>query len=144
MDGRISATDAALDELRSLERRHGPLMLFLSGGCCEGSSPQCLLRGELLLGPNDLDLGEVDGTPVHIDAEQYRRWNEPTLVVDVADGAADTMSLEGLDGIHFLLVRPPSSPGKSGSRRYCEATPPVRTEEASPSGEAAPAQPRRT
>ena len=106
MEGRISATDAALDELRSLGRRHGPLMLFQSGGCCEGSSPQCVQWGELLLGPNDLHLGDVDGTPVYIDAEMYRRWNEPRLLVDVAEGAADTMSLEGLDGVHFFLAQP--------------------------------------
>ena len=35
----ISATDAALAELASLRERFGPVMLFQSGGCFDGSSP---------------------------------------------------------------------------------------------------------
>jgi uncharacterized protein (DUF779 family) len=50
--------------------------------------------GELLLGPNDLLLGEVDGCPFHIDAEQYERWNKPVLVLDVAPGSGSGMSLQ--------------------------------------------------
>ncbi len=77
-DAELSATDAALAELARLRERHGPLMLFQSGGCCDGSSPLCLHEGELLLGPNDLLLGEVGGVPFYIDAEQYERWQSPT------------------------------------------------------------------
>jgi uncharacterized protein len=98
----LSATDAALAELASLRERHGPLMLFQSGGCCEGSSPLCLQSGELLLGPGDVLLGHVDGTPLYIDADQYARWNRPVLELDLLPGAADTFSLEGLDGVHFV------------------------------------------
>ena len=108
MEGRISATAAALGELASLRERHGPLMLFQSGGCCEGSSPLCLHEGELLLGPNDLILGKLAGVPFSIDAEQYKRWNEPELVLDLAGGASDTFSLEGLDGVHFILAASPA------------------------------------
>ena len=57
----VVATDAALAELARLEAKHGPLMLVQSGGCCDGSSPFCLRDGELLLGPDDLLLGEVGG-----------------------------------------------------------------------------------
>jgi len=84
-------------------------MLFLSGGCCEGSSPLCLHAGELLLGPNDRLLGHVDGIPFYVDADQYRRFGEPKLVLDVADGPSDTLSLEGPDGIHFLARTPPAA-----------------------------------
>jgi uncharacterized protein (DUF779 family) len=99
---RISATAAALAELGSLRERHGRLMLVQSGGCCEGSSPLCLHEGELLLRPDDLLLGEIDGTPFYVDREQYERWREPMLLLDLADGASDTLSLEGLDGLHFV------------------------------------------
>ena len=63
----ISATEPAFAELASLRERYGPLMLFQSGGCCDGSSPLCLHEGELLVGPNDLLLGEIGGTPFYID-----------------------------------------------------------------------------
>jgi uncharacterized protein (DUF779 family) len=81
-------------------------MFFLSGGCCDGSSPTCLPEGELLLGPGDLLLGEVDGCPFLVDAEQYERWNRPALVLDVAPGGGSGMSLEEAHGVHFTLVAP--------------------------------------
>ena len=98
----IDATPAALAELARLRERHGPLMLFQSGGCCDGSSPLCLHEGELLVGPNDLELGEVGGVPFFIDAEQYERWNRPSFLLDVAPGTPDAFTLEGRDGIHFV------------------------------------------
>jgi uncharacterized protein (DUF779 family) len=100
---RIVATDTAIAELRRLRAEHGPLMFFQSGGCCDGSSPMCFTDGELLVGPNDLLLGEVDGCPFYIDAEQYQRWNSPRLVVDLAPGAGSGMSLEGVHDLHFVL-----------------------------------------
>jgi uncharacterized protein len=99
---RIAATDEALDAIERLTAKHGALMLFQSGGCCDGSSPLCLHAGELLTGPNDLLLGQLGGMPVYIDAEQDDRWNSPQFVLDVAPGPASGFSLEGLDGIHFF------------------------------------------
>ena len=98
----VVATDAAAAVLRHLVATFGPLILIQSGGCCDGSSPICLRAGELLLGPDDLELGEVDGVPFYCDREQYERWNRPRLVLDVAPGPAEGFSLEGLAGVHFL------------------------------------------
>src|SRR5687767_6480607 len=99
---RISATDEALVAIERLTAKHGKLMLFQSGGCCDGSAPLCLPDGELLIGTDDLLLGELGGAPVYIDAEQDRRWNHPQFILDVAPGPASGFSLEGLDGIHFF------------------------------------------
>jgi uncharacterized protein (DUF779 family) len=99
---RIVATAEALDAIERLTVKHGRLMLFQSGGCCDGSSPLCLREGELLIGPNDRLLGEPGGMPVYIDAEQDDRWHRPPFVLDVAPGPASGFSLEGLDGIHFI------------------------------------------
>jgi uncharacterized protein (DUF779 family) len=103
----VVATESAVAEIGRLRAGHGPLMFFQSGGCCDGSSPMCFPDGELLLGPNDLLLGEVDGCPFYIDAEQYERWNRPTLVLDVAAGAGSGMSLEGVHDLHFVVSSPP-------------------------------------
>ncbi len=113
---RVVVTEAALAELGRLQERHGPLMLFQSGGCCDGSSPMCFPEGELVLGPNDLLLGEVGGCPFYIDAEQYERWNRPTLELDVASGAGSGFSLEGVDDLHFRADSPAGAVC-SGSRR---------------------------
>ena len=98
---RIVATEAAQAELRRLRAEHGPLMVFQSGGCCDGSLPICLGDGELMVGPNDLLLGEVEGCPVYIDADQYERWRRPTFVLDVASGSPEGFSLGGTD-VHFI------------------------------------------
>jgi uncharacterized protein (DUF779 family) len=111
--GRISATTEALDAIERLTAKHGALMLFQSGGCCDGSAPLCLHDGELMTGPNDRLLGRLGGMPVYIDEEQDRRWNHPRFVLDVAPGPASGFSLEGLDGIHFITRSP--SRGRSPS-----------------------------
>jgi uncharacterized protein len=106
VEAAVSASEAARAELVRLRGRFGPLMLFLSGGCCDGSSPLCLHEGELVVGPNDVLLGEVDGVPFYVDREQYERWNRPAFVLDVGAGAAQGFSLEGLEGVHFLVRAP--------------------------------------
>jgi uncharacterized protein (DUF779 family) len=103
---RVVATEAAIAEIGRLRSEHGPLMFFQSGGCCDGSSPMCFAAGELLLGPNDLLLGEIEGCQFHIDAEQYERWNRPTLTLDVAPGSGSGMSIEETHGVHFVLGSP--------------------------------------
>jgi uncharacterized protein (DUF779 family) len=99
---RITATPAALEELARLRERHGRLLLFLSGGCCEGSSPLCLEEGELLLGPGDRLLGEVGGVPFYLDEDQDERWNRPGFLLDLVPGESDTFSLENVDRVHFV------------------------------------------
>ena len=103
----VVATAAALAEIVRLQETYGPLMFFQSGGCCDGSSPMCFPEGELLLGPNDLRLGEVGDCPFHIDAEQYERWNRPSFLLDVAPGAGSGLSLEGVHDVHFVLNSSP-------------------------------------
>jgi len=104
---RVVATESAVAEIGRLRAEHGPLMFFQSGGCCDGSSPMCFPDGELIVGPNDLLLGDVDGCPFYIDADQYERWNRPVFVVDVAPGAGSGLSLEGVDGVRFVLAAQP-------------------------------------
>ncbi|HZQ64421.1 MAG TPA: DUF779 domain-containing protein [Gaiellaceae bacterium] len=127
----VTATEGALVELARLRERYGPLMLFQSGGCCDGSAPLCLRQGELLLGPGDLLLGEVAGVPFYVDAEQYERWRRPAFQLDVAAGEGDTFSLEGADGVRFVS-RAPSREARSGEA----SVPPAW----SPSGRVAPEQ----
>ncbi len=98
----VVATDSAVAEIGRLRAEHGPLMFFQSGGCCDGSSPMCFPDGELIIGPNDLLLGELADCLFYIDTDQYERWNRPILVLDVAPGAGSGMSLEGSHDLHFV------------------------------------------
>ena len=102
MSATVNATEAARTLIVRLKSRYGPLIFMQSGGCCDGSSPMCLQQGDLLLGPNDLWLGEVEGCPFYIDQEQYERWRKPQFLIDVSPGDGDTFSLEGPEGVHFV------------------------------------------
>ena len=97
----ISATPAAAALLRRLVLANGPLAIFQSGGCCDGSLPLCLAADDLAPGPGDLRLGDVVEVPFYIDAEQFRRWGEPAFVLDLAAGAPEGFSLGAADA-HFV------------------------------------------
>jgi uncharacterized protein len=99
----ISATPRATAMVERLVREHGPLAIYQSGGCCDGSLPLCLLADELGQGPNDLLLGHVAGVPFYIDAEQDARWGEPEFLLDVVSGAPEGFSL-GLPDAHFVTL----------------------------------------
>jgi uncharacterized protein (DUF779 family) len=102
----VTASPAALEVINRLTERYGPLAFFQSGGCCDGTSPMCLKDGELPAGPDDMRLGDIGGAPFYIDSDQYRRWGSPRFLIDVASGAAEGFSLEGLEGMHFVSRSP--------------------------------------
>ena len=97
----ITGSPEATTALRRLVLTHGPLVVFQSGGCCDGSLPLCLLADEMAPGSGDLLLGEVAGVPFYIDADQFHRWGEPEFVLDIVAGAPEGFSL-GLGDAHFV------------------------------------------
>lgn len=99
----VVATPAALDWVRRLRERHGPLMFHQSGGCCDGSSPMCYPLGEFRVGPRDVLLGEIDGCPYYIGADQHARWKHTRLTLDVVPGRGAGFSLEAPEGVRFLI-----------------------------------------
>jgi uncharacterized protein len=99
---RVSATPEALALMQRLERRHGPLMFHQSGGCCDGSSPMCYPRGDLMVGVQDILLGEIGGHPFYIGAAQFEYWQHTHLIIDVVPGRGGMFSLEGPEGLRFL------------------------------------------
>jgi uncharacterized protein (DUF779 family) len=99
----FTATPRATAMVKRLVRDHGPIAIHQSGGCCDGSLPLCVGVAELGQGANDLLLGEVDGVPFYIDAEQYQRWGKPEFLLDVATGAPEGFSL-GLPDAHLVTL----------------------------------------
>jgi uncharacterized protein (DUF779 family) len=98
----VLATDLAIHLIRVLRQKHGPLMFHQSGGCCDGSSPMCYPRGELLVGDSDVQLGEVDGEPFYIGRSQFEYWKHTQLILDVVPGRGGMFSLDGPEGFRFL------------------------------------------
>lgn len=103
MVDRVTATPAALELIATLKQQHGPkLFFFLSGGCCDNSSPNCYLEGELTIGAYDVHLGDIGGLPFYVGATQYEYWKHTQVIIDAVDGAGGTFSLESNTGKAFF------------------------------------------
>ena len=109
---RVALTDTAVELLRMLWGKHGPLMFHQSGGCCDGSSPMCYPAGELLTSDADVLLGRFDiapdGEPAQpvdfwMSREQFAYWSHTHLTVDVVPGRGSGFSVEGPEGVRFLI-----------------------------------------
>jgi uncharacterized protein (DUF779 family) len=101
---RVTATPAALALIERLQRQHGPVMFYQSGGCCDNSAPNCLLPGELMIGPADIYLGSLGSAPFYMSRSQYEYWKHTQLIIDAiaAPLGSDNFSLEGPEGQAFL------------------------------------------
>lgn len=99
---RVTATPAALDFIEELRGRHGPLMFFQSGGCCDGSAPMCYPAGEFDLSDSDVYMGNLGGTPFYMGLEQFAYWEHTQLIIDVVAGNGGMFSLDNGTGRRFL------------------------------------------
>ncbi|AKG03602.1 MULTISPECIES: DUF779 domain-containing protein [Salimicrobium] len=102
MAERVTATEDALALIDTLKEKHGALMFHQSGGCCDGSSPMCYPEGDLMVGAQDIKLGEIAGVPFYIHKKQFEYWKHTQLIIDVVDGRGGMFSLEGVEGKRFL------------------------------------------
>ncbi len=100
---RVTATAAALELIGELRQRHGPVMFFQSGGCCDGSAPMCYPAGEFAVSDTDVLLGELDGAPFYMGSEQFAYWEHTQLIIDVVPGNGGMFSLDNGTGRRFLL-----------------------------------------
>jgi uncharacterized protein (DUF779 family) len=99
----VLATESALSLIARLEAKHGPLMFHQSGGCCDGSSPMCYPRGDFLVGDRDVLMATLAGTPFYISRPQFEYWKHTQLILDVVPGRGGMFSLEGPEGVRFLI-----------------------------------------
>ena len=103
LPAQVVATDVAIRLIGVLREKYGLLMFHQSGGCCDGSSPMCYPRGELLVGDSDVQLGEVDGEPFYMSRSQFEYWSHTQLTLDVVPGRGGMFSLDNGEGVRFLI-----------------------------------------
>ena len=103
MTQRVQATDAAKEVIDKLREQHGALMFHQSGGCCDGSSPMCFPKGELMLNENDIFLGTIHGCDFYMSNDQFEYWKHTQLTVDVIEGRGASFSLEIPLGVRFVI-----------------------------------------
>ena len=100
---RVKVTDKAREVIEQLQQKHGELMFHQSGGCCDGSSPMCFLKGELLLDNSDILLGEIANCEFYISKDQFEYWKHTHLTIDTTEGRGASFSLEIPLGLRFII-----------------------------------------
>jgi uncharacterized protein (DUF779 family) len=99
----VVRTAAATALMEKLAEKHGELMFHQSGGCCDGSSPMCYPRGEFLVGDSDVLLATLGETPFYMSRSQFEYWKHTQIILDVVPGRGGMFSLEGPEGVRFLI-----------------------------------------
>ncbi|UWX55705.1 DUF779 domain-containing protein [Maribacter litopenaei] len=100
---RVLVSEKAAQVIQELREKHGELMFHQSGGCCDGSSPMCFPKGELMIDENDIWLGTIEGCEFYISKDQFEYWKHTQLTVDVTPGRGASFSLEIPMGIRFVI-----------------------------------------
>ncbi|MEM6807196.1 MAG: DUF779 domain-containing protein [Bacteroidota bacterium] len=100
---RVLVTEKAREVIQGLQKDHGALMFHQSGGCCDGSSPMCFQKGELMLNNTDVYLGEIESCGFYMSQDQFEYWKHTQLTVDVVPGRGASFSLEIPLGIRFVI-----------------------------------------
>lgn len=109
LPSRVDYTREAALLVIKLSAINGPLMFHQSGGCCDGSSPMCYLKGEFRVGASDVLIGELvilelsEPIQVWMSATQFEYWKHTHLTIDVVDGRGGGFSLESPEGKRFLI-----------------------------------------
>ena len=103
MTQRVTVTDAAAEVIDQLREQHGELMFHQSGGCCDGSAPMCLEKGDLMLNETDVWLGTIHGCDFYMSNDQFDYWKHTRLTVDVTKGRGASFSLEIPLGLRFVI-----------------------------------------
>jgi uncharacterized protein (DUF779 family) len=99
----VVCTAAATALMEKLAVKYGNLMFHQSGGCCDGSSPMCYPRGEFLVGDSDVLLATLGDTPFYMSRSQFEYWKHTQIILDVVPGRGGMFSLEGPEGVRFLV-----------------------------------------
>ena len=92
--------EAIIDQLRD---QYGELMFHQSGGCCDGSSPMCFEKGELMLDNSDVWLGNIHGCNFYMSKDQFEYWQHTQLTVNITKGRGASFSLEIPLGLRFII-----------------------------------------
>ncbi len=100
---RVAITPEAAEVVGRLRAKHGEVIFHQSGGCCDGSSPMLLCKGDMYLDGSDVLMGNVDGVDFYMNRDQFKYWKHTHLTVDIIEGRGMSFSLEIPLGLRFMV-----------------------------------------
>ncbi len=102
MTKRVTISPEAVEVVRDLKKRFGPLMFHQSGGCCDGSQPMCFEKGDFKLGNSDVCIGNIEDCDFWMSMDQFEYWQHTQLHIHISKGRGSSFSLEIPMGLRFL------------------------------------------
>lgn len=99
---RVVATESALALIARLQAKHGELIFFQSGGCCDGSAPNCYTQREFQPAAWDIHVGDIGGCPYYISPGHHQYSKNTRILIDTTPGKGGDFSLEAGEGICFI------------------------------------------
>ena len=102
MNANLSVSNEARIFIQRLKKLYPNLLLYLSGGCCEGSS--IIASEDFKIGDNDLLLGEFEGVKLYTHKAHFDAFLKgQNLSLEVREGIGSEFSLDYELGEHFVL-----------------------------------------
>ncbi len=99
---RVDGTEKVKDLLDKIREDHGDIILYMSGGCCDGTVPICFTKDEFKVGENDIKVGSIFGCDFFMAKDQFEYHKNSHITIDVLEGRASGFSLETMYDCKFV------------------------------------------
>lgn len=103
LPSQVIATQEAIELLESLKKEYGEILMYQSGGCCDGSVPYCYQKQDFKIGVNDKLLGYLNEVPFYIHQAQFEYWKHTQLIIHAESGHGSEFSLEYESAKRFVM-----------------------------------------
>lgn len=100
---KVIATPKAEKLIELLKVKHGELVFIHSEGCCDGTSPICMPKGDFYLGSRDELIGSISGVPYYMNQSNLSYWEHLQIVIDVTNDMGNSFSLESAENLSFII-----------------------------------------
>lgn len=98
----LKASKNALELINKLKALYPNFIIYVSGGCCDGSA--LMVYDDFKLGENDYKLGEIEEISVLVHVKHYKAYLEgKNFTLDATKGRGSEFSLDYELNEHFLL-----------------------------------------
>lgn len=99
---KVVVTKAALALLEEIRAEHGDVVFKISAGCCDGTGPMCFREADVMIGVNDIKLGDADNAGIWAAPSIADLWKNSQLILDAGPGTGAGFSLDNGRTTHFL------------------------------------------
>lgn len=99
---KVVVTEAALALLAELRAEHGEVVFKISAGCCDGTGPMCFRESDVMIGSNDVKLGDAGSAGIWASPSIADLWKNSQMILDAGPGSGAGFSLDNGRTTHFL------------------------------------------